>query len=257
MFCPECGKEIPDVSKVCGYCGFRLPIQSTPISPEAAEPEQPASEPARGEVTAPPSAKPFSTPAPPPTPAVAEAAPPPRTKRTLGMPLKFVAFGILGIVVLVGGFFLVRYLLGLRPSAPAEVGSLAVDAEDLGDMTAVWMGAGQADIQSGEEIYLYINWSTDLESQVRDFLRTVSCIVLLDDTVLPNVDAYWSTPRQRDDLDGDGDADYATYWNYPIGTLSDGHHVAKMHCSHSETIYDGWDYYDDSIILQLDIGVGG
>jgi hypothetical protein len=45
MFCPECGKNIPDNSKVCGYCGFRLPLgEVQPTPPVVEEPTPPTIE---------------------------------------------------------------------------------------------------------------------------------------------------------------------------------------------------------------------
>ena len=42
MNCPNCGKQVPDVSKVCGYCGTKLqtaPLPAPKPAPPAPEPE--------------------------------------------------------------------------------------------------------------------------------------------------------------------------------------------------------------------------
>ncbi|MBN1440818.1 MAG: SUMF1/EgtB/PvdO family nonheme iron enzyme [Anaerolineales bacterium] len=51
MYCPRCGKELPDVAKVCGYCGHRLPQiepgEAAPPAEAPAVPIAPAARPAR------------------------------------------------------------------------------------------------------------------------------------------------------------------------------------------------------------------
>jgi len=45
MYCPQCGKQIPDTSKVCGFCGNKILRVSTPPPPPPAEVPFKASEP--------------------------------------------------------------------------------------------------------------------------------------------------------------------------------------------------------------------
>jgi hypothetical protein len=47
MFCPNCGKDIPDTSKVCGYCGNKMPAIVQP--PQTST--QPGSKPATPPLT--------------------------------------------------------------------------------------------------------------------------------------------------------------------------------------------------------------
>lgn len=47
MYCMKCGEEIPDDSKVCGYCGFKLPVQvAAPEAPKPVKKEKTAAKPA-------------------------------------------------------------------------------------------------------------------------------------------------------------------------------------------------------------------
>ena len=34
MICPNCGKEIEDNGKFCGYCGYKLVQDATPVTPK-------------------------------------------------------------------------------------------------------------------------------------------------------------------------------------------------------------------------------
>jgi hypothetical protein len=49
MFCPNCGKEIPDTSKVCGYCGNKVPVK-VEAPPPASKPEPKPATPPHTEV---------------------------------------------------------------------------------------------------------------------------------------------------------------------------------------------------------------
>lgn len=41
MYCMKCGQEIPDDSKVCGFCGHKLPLQAAaPSTPPKAKPSE-------------------------------------------------------------------------------------------------------------------------------------------------------------------------------------------------------------------------
>ena len=41
MYCPNCGEQIPDRSRLCGFCGYRLGAAAPP-PPQPQYPQQPA-----------------------------------------------------------------------------------------------------------------------------------------------------------------------------------------------------------------------
>lgn len=41
MYCPNCGEQIPDRSRLCGFCGYRL-VAAAPPPPQPQYPQQPA-----------------------------------------------------------------------------------------------------------------------------------------------------------------------------------------------------------------------
>jgi len=109
MYCMMCGQEIPDDSKVCGYCGKKVPLQaaapSTPaqIKPSKAKPS-PASDPA-------PAAK--------PTKAVKPAEP---TMPTRSAQRKFPLWGwiAIGAGVIVVALILI-FSLGGKPTTVLQL----------------------------------------------------------------------------------------------------------------------------------------
>jgi hypothetical protein len=129
MFCPNCGKEIPDTSKVCGFCGNKVPVkvEVSPPTPQSepkpeskpVTPPQPETQPESKPVTPRPAAtQPEAKPATPP-PSKPKPVPPvvekPKAKpsKSPGMP-KWV-WGVIGAVVLAGAVFLYFQYLAPKP----------------------------------------------------------------------------------------------------------------------------------------------
>jgi hypothetical protein len=140
MFCPECGKEIPDVSKVCGFCGFRLPVpqetvEDAPVPAPVPEPP-PAVEasPQPREAVQPSEATPTppvaQEPAPPPKAPVAEIAPTAKPGRKLpGWTWGAVGGGALVLVVISLFAFGVIDLNGKSSASPPLADSNGTSSE--------------------------------------------------------------------------------------------------------------------------------
>lgn len=94
MFCPECGKELPEGSSFCSSCG--KPLQAPAGAPESAA-VPPPPPPVGEETTSPPGVEPEELAAHPPPPGAPPVAyPAPGAKK----PWKPLVFGLLGVLVI-------------------------------------------------------------------------------------------------------------------------------------------------------------
>jgi hypothetical protein len=98
MFCPNCGKEIPNTAKVCGYCGNKVPLK-VEAPPLIIEPKPKPSTP---------------LPSPKPTPATVKTQEAKPGKST-GM-LKW-AWGLIGVLLVAGAVFLYAQFLAPTPQS--------------------------------------------------------------------------------------------------------------------------------------------
>ncbi|MFC2065060.1 zinc-ribbon domain-containing protein [Chloroflexota bacterium] len=130
MFCPDCGKQIMDTARVCGYCGFKIPEKSSPpdetpvVKVEAPLEEPPAEvvEEKQAAPAPPPVELEKSTPKEPPAEVVKEKPEPPvEPEKTTPVPalkpkrdrkpIPAKTWGIVGIVIVLlglAGFFIVQ-----------------------------------------------------------------------------------------------------------------------------------------------------
>jgi hypothetical protein len=110
MQCPNCGSEVPDSAKVCGYCGQRLKAAAPaePVPPIESPKPQPAPQavPAKPVEPAPPA----EAPKPQPAPEALSARPvepkpvKPAKPKKQGVPRKFPVWGwaVIGLAILAG-----------------------------------------------------------------------------------------------------------------------------------------------------------
>jgi hypothetical protein len=115
--CNHCGREIPETAKVCGYCGTKQVMQSTPEPP----PPQPEHEKKVEEQALPqqPSVVESSAPEPVKKPEFARAEKQPKPKRAGGGAPKWLA--ALGFVLLAAVVLLVVWKFALAPEVPPQV----------------------------------------------------------------------------------------------------------------------------------------
>ncbi|HLB65417.1 MAG TPA: zinc ribbon domain-containing protein [Anaerolineales bacterium] len=250
MRCQECGQEVPEGARFCGYCGHRLiaghpaPVASRPI--EAFDDDAPT----RPET--PPAPRGVQAGAPPAAPAAEEdhgreahpAIPVGAVeKRGWGRRLAWLAGVVAGIVLL---SLVAAYGLGRQPRAtPAPSGP-----------TEISLNGGDQSVPADTPIVLRIGWITDTEGQVGEFLEAIDLQVWIDGVPLENTQACWGPVGPEDDLDGNGDAEFISEWECPIGILGSGTHMVRSEGVLRGPISDGWDNYEGSILnheLQIQV----
>jgi hypothetical protein len=218
MYCMKCGKEIPDDSKVCGYCGFKLPVQ-----PAAAPPKEPA-KPASPKAAEKPPVKAAKAPAPKKTAKPAKPKPAKgRTFPTWG----WIAIGagvVLVAVVLI--FTLGNSATKLVLSGGCQETFYAPADEPLELHYGYWGVIGSdlvEENQSALSIYIYINGTPGVGQSAKPARTSdLPCVEREDYT-----DEAWNEAR----------------WLHAVSTVTLGpgsHHVLII-VSLSDEVSDGFD----------------
>jgi hypothetical protein len=178
MNCPNCGKQIPDTAKVCGYCGTRL---QAPV-PTKTRPAPPAPKVEPAVPTPAPEQIPEPTPKPKPqqvrkAPAARPAAPKPRASRQVRLPGW--AWGVIGGLVILTAVFVLASMgtvfvpyITQPPGPVKEVlsGARVVSHNDFSSLPAslfeyddryVTLSNGVAEISGNDYDWPYIAYRND------------------------------------------------------------------------------------------------
>ena len=239
MYCTNCGAKVPKSAKICGNCGQPLKAvgaNETPI-----------------ERAAPPA---------PPKRLPAAVRPQPRPARRLPQGAWAVVAGL--IVLASAGFWLETRGPDAAPVAapPAdeiEASSLVEEAappavdipnptegdpsgENFNDLIS---DSETARPPAGTSITLTYGWGVKETSYASDYLDAIAMEVWIDDTKWPEPMAYWSSVQERDDIDGDGIADFAVIWKYSLGNLAPGNYKMVVTITYLRPIQDGFDLDGD------------
>ena len=113
----------------------------------------------------------------------------------------------------------------VEPEAPVEVSLLAREGR----------------VAANTPIVLRFGWETDTSEQVADFLSSAELVVRLDGRLLPDGGQYWSDIEETGNRDPNGEANYQTFWRYPVGVLSPGTHQVEAELRFQRPVTDGFD----------------
>jgi len=106
---------------------------------------------------------------------------------------------------------------------------------------------GERWVPADTPIILAAGWIADGQEQIVDYLASVDFVVTLDSEPLPDVMDHWGEIAECGDFDEDGDTDYVSSWQYPVGILSAGTHQVESAFHLQWPVTDGFDTDEDGV----------
>jgi len=222
MICTNCGKEVPDNAKVCGYCGHKLKVVD-----------------------------------PLPTAITPKEVPAGKATRTGGVPAWIWVVGGLALTALAFMLFTQFSLWVSRarqnPQSNSAVGVVQPTANEDGQSssssaeepaaegpTSVSVYSGEAEVPAGSEIELTGGWVATTPELVSEYFDSIEAYVTVDGEPR-SIGTPFLAEVQEGDYDGDGNPDYSGYWYIPMSALEAGRHVILVTIFYSYPITDGFD----------------
>ena len=119
-------------------------------------------------------------------------------------------------------------------------------------------------VRDNTPVVLRFGWEADTSEQVADFLSSAELVVRLDGGLLPDGGQYWSDVEETGNRDPNGEANYQTFWRYPVGVLTPGTHQVEAELRFQRPVTDGFDSdgdgapeeYSETIPFSLPVVVG-
>jgi hypothetical protein len=152
---------------------------------------------------------------------------------------------------------------GTISTPEATVGPVAPTTESQ-EPVEISLMAKEGRVPGDTPIVLRFGWETDTREQVADFLSSVELVVSLDGELVPDAGEYWSEIEESGDRDQNGEANYQTFWLFPVGVLTSGTHQVESELRFQRPVTDGFDSdgdgvpdeYSEPIRFSLQIVVG-
>jgi len=124
--------------------------------------------------------------------------------------------------------------------------------------------ANDGRVPGNTPVVLRFGWEADTAEQVADFLSSAELVVRLDGRLLPDGGQYWSDVEETGNRDPNGEANYQTFWRYPVGVLTPGTHQVEAELRFQRPVTDGFDSdgdgapeeYSETIPFSLPVVVG-
>jgi len=107
--------------------------------------------------------------------------------------------------------------------------------------------AKEGRVPGNTSIVLRFGWETDTSEQVADFLSSVELVVSLDGELVPDTGEYWSEIEESGARDQNGEANYQTFWLYPVVVLTPGTHRVDAELRFQRPVTDGFDSDGDGV----------
>jgi len=147
---------------------------------------------------------------------------------------------------------------------PEAMASPVTPTTESNEPMEVSLLAGEGRVPGNTPVVLRFGWETDTREQVTDFLNSVEWVVNLDGELLPDAGEYWSEIKESGARDQNGEANYQTFWRYPVGVLSPGTHQVEAELGFQRPVTDGFDAdgdgapeeYSETMPFSLQIVVG-
>jgi len=256
MKCQNCGKEIPDTAKVCGYCGTRQAIkpaekncpQCKALVPFDAkvcgncghhfDVEEKTSlikeKPVEEKVVKKTSEKEESFKKPVTT--TAEEKPAKTAQReSVSEPSQSLKQKPLTGNISLPKWFMPA-LLWLLPVLAAAIYFLFFSAPSISQMTLVFWDCGEQSVDANQPLAIYYYWLAAEEEQVDDYFKVASHSIMINDKLAAiKMDGFG-------DLEQDPDGVKRRYWMY-IGKLQPGEYEIATTLVIEDRVFDGWDWF--------------
>jgi hypothetical protein len=152
---------------------------------------------------------------------------------------------------------------GTISTPEATVGPVAPTTESQ-EPVEISLLAREGRVAGNTPVVLRFGWETDTREQVADFLSSAELVVSLDGELVPDAGEYWSEIEESGDRDQNGEANYQTFWLFPVGVLTSGTHQVESELRLQRPVTDGFDSdgdgvpdeYSEPIRFSLQIVVG-
>jgi len=149
-------------------------------------------------------------------------------------------------------------------STPESTASSVAPTTESQEPVEISLMAKEGRVPGNTPIVLRFGWETDTSEQVADFLSSAELVVRLDGGLLPDSGQYWSDVEETENRDPNGEANYQTFWRYPLGVLTAGTHQVEAELRFQRPVTDGFDSdgdgvpdeYSEPIRFSLQIVVG-
>ena len=145
------------------------------------------------------------------------------------------------VAAVVGAVAILTVLLSSRPVATAD------EPVNIRFYGCAWPGGSQ-EVPTGADINVWSGWIAHKRGMIKAYLSAVDLSITVDGTPIPNANDLHGPIVDAGDVDGDGDSEFATYWNLTLDPLEAGQkYVIESSVDLTHPIIDtpGGDYDGD------------
>jgi len=230
FLCPSCGEELPAGVKVCGFCGTKL--EKPPIVEKDVEKPAPMEKSTQQESVKAKHTRKVAAKTEPIKAEKKSKTPPKVTSKKAGMP-KWVLPGFAGVVIVA---LALVYFFILRPSTTVETDLPAETSNKEESYTYVYWGCDPMTVSSNDQLAVYHYWLAKEEGQVDDYIDAMQYSIAINEKP-------WKIQSQGvGDLEQDPEGVKRRIW-LNIGTLPTGEYEIETSMSLREPVFDGFDWF--------------
>ena len=149
-------------------------------------------------------------------------------------------------------------------ASPVTPVATATPGTEANEPVEIPLMAREGRVATNTPVVLRFGWEADTSEQVADFLSSAELVVTVDGELVPDSGQYWSDVEETGNRDPNGEANYQTFWRYPVGVLTPGTHQVEAELRFQRPVTDGFDSdgdgapeeYSETIPFSLPIVVG-